>query len=56
LNDSLLNIYKSEVTRKEVEQLIGKEKTSTSNILNKMVDEKIINKIGNGPGTKYVII
>lgn len=43
------------ITRKEAERLIGKEKTTTSNILNKMIEEKIIKKIGNGPSTKYII-
>ncbi len=41
------------ITRKEAEQLIAKEKTTTSNILNKMVDDKAIEKVGNGPSTKY---
>lgn len=44
-----------EITRKEAEQIIGKEKTTTANILNKMVDNLLIKKVGNGPSTKYVL-
>ncbi len=44
-----------EITRKEAEKLINKEKTTTSNILNKMVAENIISKKGNGPSTKYTL-
>ena len=49
-----LNRY-GEITRKDAEQLIDKEKTSTSTILNKMIDDKIIEKIGNGPNTRYIL-
>lgn len=45
----------NEVTRKEAEKLINKEKTTTSIILNKMADNNIISKIGNGPSTKYIL-
>ena len=44
-----------QITRKTAELLIGKEKTTTANILNKMIEENIIKKIGNGPSTKYVL-
>ncbi len=44
-----------EISRKDAEQLIDKEKTATSIILNRMVEEKIINKLGNGPATKYIL-
>ena len=44
-----------QITRKTAELLIGKEKTTTANILNKMVEENIIKKVGNGPSTKYVL-
>ena len=44
-----------QIIRKTAELLIGKEKTTTANILNKMIEENIIKKIGNGPSTKYVL-
>lgn len=44
-----------EVTRKEVANLIDKEKTTAANILNKMTSDKLIRKVGNGPKTKYII-
>ena len=50
-----LNIN-GEITRKEAERLLDKEKTTTSNVLNKMISEKIIKKIGKGPNTKYIKI
>ena len=43
------------ITRRQAEELINKEKTTTANILNKMVEENLIKKIGNGPSTKYTI-
>ena len=45
-----------EITRKQAERLLDKEKTTTSNVLNKMISEKIIKKIGKGPNTKYIKI
>ena len=42
-----------EITRKIAEQLINREKTTTVSILNKMVADNILDKIGNGPNTKY---
>ena len=45
-----------EITRKEAERLLDKEKTTTSNVLNKMISDKIIKKIGKGPNTKYIKI
>ena len=44
-----------EITRKNAEQLIGKEKTTTAGILNSMVEKNILVKEGNGPSTKYII-
>ena len=44
-----------EITRKAAEQLIGKEKTTTASILNKMIEDNIIEKVGNGPSTKYIL-
>ena len=44
-----------EITRKIAEQIIQKEKTTTSVVLNKMVEDRIIKKIGNGPSTKYIL-
>ena len=45
-----------EITRKQAERLLDKEKTTTSNVLNKMISDKIIKKIGKGPNTKYIKI
>ncbi len=50
-----LNIN-GEITRKEAERLLDKEKTTTSNVLSKMISDKIIKKIGKGPNTKYIKI
>lgn len=41
------------ITRKIAETLIKKEKTTTSSLLNKLVDDNILIKIGNGPSTRY---
>lgn len=41
------------ITRKIAEILIKKEKTTTSTLLNKLVDDNILIKIGNGPSTRY---
>ena len=45
-----------EKTRKHAERLLNKEKTTTSNVLSKMISDKIIKKIGKGPNTKYIKI
>lgn len=45
-----------EITRKQAERLLDKEKTTTSNVLSKMISDKIIKKIGKGPNTKYIKI
>ena len=44
-----------DISRKITEQLIKKEKTSAANILNKLVEDKILMKIGNGPSTRYIM-
>lgn len=49
-----INKY-GEITRKKAEQLIGKEKTTTANIINKMLEDNVIKKVGNGRSTKYII-
>ena len=41
------------ITRRIAETLIKKEKTTTSTLLNKLVDGNILIKIGNGPSTRY---
>lgn len=41
------------ITRKNAEVLIKREKTSTSILLNKLVENSILIKVGNGPSTKY---
>lgn len=41
--------------RKDVENLLGKEKTTTANILNKMVKEELLEKVGSGPSTRYIL-
>ena len=53
----------NEITRKDAEKLeswkaekiIKKEKTATANIINKMLKNNLIKKIGEGPNTKYII-
>lgn len=49
-----LNKY-GEISRKQAEQIIRKEKTTTATILNKMVENNLIEKTGNGPATKYIL-
>lgn len=44
-----------EIARKDAERLIEKEKTSTATILNKMIEDNIIEKIGKGPNTRYIL-
>lgn len=41
------------ITRKNAETLINKEKTTTSILLNKLVEDSILIKVGNGPSTRY---
>lgn len=41
------------ITRKNAEILINKEKTTTSILLNKLVEDSILIKVGNGPSTRY---
>ena len=41
------------ITRKNAETLINKEKTTTSILLNKLVEDNILIKVGNGPSTRY---
>ncbi len=41
------------ITRKEAEKVLNKEKTRTTNILNNMVENGTLIKIGNGPSTRY---
>lgn len=56
-NEVIIDYIKKngEITRKDAEQLIGKGKTTTAGILNKMVEKNIIGKLGNGSSTKYII-
>lgn len=55
--NKIINYIKNnhEITRKEAEKIIKKEKTATANILNKMLKNKVIKKIGEGPNTKYIL-
>lgn len=41
------------ITRINAQALINKEKTTTSTILNKLVENGVLVKIGNGPSTRY---
>ena len=41
--------------RINAQTLINKEKTTTSTILNKLVENGVLVKIGNGPSTRYEI-
>ena len=43
------------ITRINAQALINKEKTTTSTILNKLVENGVLVKIGNGPSTRYEI-
>ena len=43
------------ITRINPQALINKEKTTTSTILNKLVENGVLVKIGNGPSTRYEI-
>ena len=43
------------ITRINAQALINKEKTTTSKILNKLVENGVLVKIGNGPSTRYEI-
>ena len=43
------------ITRSNAQALINKEKTTTSTILNKLVENGVLVKIGNGPSTRYEI-
>ncbi len=44
------------ITRKDVENLLGKERSMAVNILNSMIEKEKIRKIGNGPNTRYKLI
>lgn len=43
------------VTTKELKDVVKKEKTSVQILLNELLEDKIIEKVGNGPSTKYKI-
>ena len=43
------------ITRINAQALINKEKTTTATILNKLVENGVLVKIGNGPSTRYEI-
>ncbi len=43
------------ITRINAQALINKEKTTTSTILNKLVENGVLVKIGNGPSTRYEV-
>ena len=43
------------ITRINAQALINKEKTTTSTIVNKLVENGVLVKIGNGPSTRYEI-
>lgn len=43
------------ITRINVQAIINKEKTTNSTILNKLVENGVLVKIGNGPSTRYKI-
>ncbi len=40
-------------TSKELKDVVKKEKTSIQNILSELLDDGVIEKVGNGPSTKY---
>ena len=41
------------ITRKQAGEIINKEKTATVVLLNKLVENNFLRKIGNGPSTRY---
>lgn len=43
------------ITRINAQAIINKEKTTTLTILNKLVENGVLVKIGNGPSTRYKI-
>lgn len=43
------------ITRKEAETLLGKERTATTKILNKMIQNGTIKKTGNSTSVRYEI-
>ena len=50
------NLFKerNEITRKDVEKFMKIKSTQAINILNEMLDEGIIEKIGIGKNTRYI--
>lgn len=56
-NDLVIDYIKDNgyITRKVMEELLGKEKTTAVKVLNGMVDNNILTKTGNGPSTKYIL-
>ena len=55
--DIILNYLKQNdyISRSYAEKLINKEKTTTSNLLNKMVNDGLLYRVGNGPVTRYCL-
>ncbi len=55
--EKVINILsiKNETYRKEIEELLGLNKTQTIAIINNLLNERKITKVGSGPNTKYKI-
>ncbi len=52
----VVNLFKeqNEITRKDIERVMGIKSTHAINILKEMLDEGIIKKIGKGKNTRYI--
>lgn len=46
--------YKKEITRSDVETVLGSGTTHAINIVKEMLDKSLIEKVGNGRLTRYV--
>ena len=44
---------KGSITRKDVEELLEKERTTVTDILNTMIEKGKIKKVGNSSATRY---
>ena len=47
---------KTEVTRKEVQEMLKVSQTMSGRILKKLADQKLFTSVGKGKSTKYVLL
>lgn len=52
----IVNLFKeqNEITRKDVERVVGIKSTHAINILKERLNEGIVKKIGKGKNTRYI--